>query len=58
MKAKKKPLEEIPLADLGVTVTTRTQVLHLEPPPKRKAGVRVKTVDELVDKLKNEAKVI
>jgi len=58
MKAKKKPLEEISLADLGVTVTTRTNILHLEPPPKRKAGVRVKTVDELVDKLKNEAKVI
>jgi electron transfer flavoprotein beta subunit len=58
MKAKKKPLEEIAIADLGVTVTSRTQVLSLEPPPKRKAGVRVKTVDELVEKLKNEAKVI
>lgn len=58
MKAKKKPLEEIALADLGVTVASRTQVLKLETPPKRKAGVRVKTVDELVDKLKNEAKVI
>ena len=58
MKAKKKPLEEIALADLGVTAASRTKVLHLEPPPKRKAGVRVKTVDELVDKLRNEAKVI
>ena len=58
MKAKKKPLEEISVADLGVSVTSRTKVLSLEPPPKRKAGVRVKTVDELVDKLKNEAKVI
>jgi len=58
MKAKKKPLEEISVADLGVSVTSRTKVLALEPPPKRKAGVRVKTVDELVDKLKNEAKVI
>jgi electron transfer flavoprotein beta subunit len=58
MKAKKKPLEEIALADLGVTVSSRTQVLALEPPPKRKAGVRVKTVDELVAKLRDEAKVI
>jgi electron transfer flavoprotein beta subunit len=58
MKAKKKPLEEITLADLGVTVASRTQVLKLEPPPQRKAGVRVKTVDELVDKLKNDAKVL
>lgn len=58
MKARKKPLEEVSLADLGVTVATRTQVMHLEPPPKRKAGVRVKTVDELLDKLRNEAKVI
>lgn len=58
MKARKKPLEEVSLADLGVGAATRTQVLRLEPPPKRKAGVRVKTVDELVDKLRNEAKVI
>lgn len=58
MKAKKKPLEEIALADLGPAVTSRTRVLHLEPPPQRKAGVRVKTVDELVDKLKHDAKVI
>ena len=58
MKAKKKPLEEISLADLGVVASSRTKVLALESPPKRKAGVRVKTVDELVDKLKNEAKVI
>jgi electron transfer flavoprotein beta subunit len=58
MKARKKPIEEISLADLGVNVISRTQVLMLEPPPKRKAGVRVKTVDELVDRLKNEAKVI
>ena len=58
MKAKKKPLEETELSALGVTAVTRTKVLKLESPPKRKAGVRVKTVDELVDKLKNEAKVI
>ena len=58
MKAKKKPLEEISLADLSVNVTSRTQVLSLEPPPQRKAGVRVKTVDELVNKLKHEAKIL
>jgi electron transfer flavoprotein beta subunit len=58
MKAKKKPLEEVGLADLGLTVASRTQVLKLEPPVARKAGVRVKTVDELLDKLKNEAKVL
>jgi electron transfer flavoprotein beta subunit len=58
MKAKKKPIEELTLADLGVTAASRTTVLKLEAPPRRKAGVRVKSVDELVDKLRNEAKVI
>jgi len=58
MKARKKPLEEMPLASLGVVVTSRTEVLRLEPPAPRKTGVRVKTVDELLDKLKHEAKVI
>ena len=58
MKAKKKPLEELSLPDLGLSLASRTQVLKLEPPPQRKAGVRVKTVDELVLKLKHEAKVI
>jgi electron transfer flavoprotein beta subunit len=58
MRARKKPMEDITLADLGVKVTSRTRVLALEPPPKRKAGVRVSSVEGLVDKLKNEAKVI
>ena len=58
MKAKKKPLEEVALADLGVAVASRTKVLKVEPPASRKAGLRVKTVDELVDKLKNDAKVL
>jgi len=58
MKAKKKPLEEIELSALGVNAVSRTKVSKLETPPKRKAGVRVKTVDELVDRLKNEAKVV
>lgn len=58
MKAKKKPLEEIDLPALGVTAASQTKVLKLETPPKRKAGVRVKTVEALVDRLRNEAKVI
>ena len=58
MKAKKKPLEEVAATELGVAVTSRTQVLKLEPPPQRKAGVRVKTVDELLEKLRHDAKVI
>lgn len=58
MKAKKKPLEEVSPADLGLDVATRTQILKLDHPTQRKAGVRVKTVAELVDKLKNEAQVI
>ena len=58
MKARKKPLEETALPGLGVSVASRTQVLKLEPPAPRKAGVRVKTVDELLDKLKHAAKVI
>jgi len=58
MKAKKKPIEELTLADLGVTAASRTTVLKLESPPRRKAGVRVKSVDELVEKLRNEANVI
>ena len=58
MKAKKKPLEELSLDALGVSATSRTRVLKLERPPGRKAGVRVKTVDELIAKLRDEAKVL
>ena len=58
MKAKKKPLETISAADLGVDATPRLKVLKVTEPPKRLAGVKVATVQELVDKLKNEAKVI
>jgi electron transfer flavoprotein beta subunit len=43
---------------LGVAVASRTQVLKMESPPPRKAGLRVKTVDELLEKLKNDAKVL
>lgn len=58
MKAKRKPLEELAIADLGVDVAPRTETLKVENPPARKEGIKVETVAELVDKLKNEAKVI
>ena len=58
MKAKKKPLEVIKPDALGVDVTPRLKTLKVAEPGKRKAGVMVKDVAELVDKLKNEAKVI
>ena len=58
MKAKKKPIEKIDVKDLGVDVTNRIQQLKVEEPPKRKGGIKVKSVAELVSKLKNEAKVI
>jgi len=58
MKAKKKPIEKILVKDLGVDVINRIQQLKVEEPPKRKGGIKVKSVAELVGKLKNEAKVI
>ncbi|HEX9390247.1 MAG TPA: electron transfer flavoprotein subunit beta/FixA family protein [Usitatibacteraceae bacterium] len=58
MKAKKKPLEVVKPADLGVDVAPRLKTLKVAEPGKRKGGVMVKDVDELVSKLKNEAKVI
>ena len=58
MKAKKKPIEQIVVKDFGVDVTNRIQQLKVEEPPKRKGGIKVKSVAELVSKLKNEAKVI
>jgi len=58
MKAKKKPLEILTAADLGVDITPRVQQIKVEEPPKRKAGIKVASVAELVSKLKNEAKVI
>ena len=58
MKAKKKPLENVKPADLGVDVAPRLRTLKVSEPPKRKGGVMVKDVAELVSKLKNEAKVI
>ena len=58
MKAKKKPIEQTTIADLGVEATTNLKQLKVEEPPARKGGIKVSSVDELVDKLKNEAKVI
>ena len=58
MKAKKKPLETITTDDLGVDASPRLTTLKVANPPEREAGVKVESVDELVDKLKNEAKVI
>ncbi|MGB1027336.1 MAG: electron transfer flavoprotein subunit beta/FixA family protein, partial [Rhodospirillaceae bacterium] len=58
MKAKKKPLEAISPADLGVDPAPRLTTLKVEEPPVRQAGVKVGSVAELVEKLRNEAKVI
>ena len=58
MKAKKKPLEQIIANDLGIDTKPRIEQIKVEEPPKRKAGIKVANVAELVNKLKNEAKVI
>ncbi len=58
MKAKSKPLDVMPVADFEIDITPRISTLKVSLPPEREAGVIVETVDELVDKLKNEAKVI
>jgi len=58
MKAKKKPLDTTTPADLGVDAAPRVTTLKVEPPAERQAGVKVADVAELVEKLKNEAKVI
>ncbi len=55
MKAKRKEVKKVTPADLGIEPKSRTQILTLVEPPARKAGQRVSSVDELVDKLKNEA---
>jgi len=57
-KQKKKELTVKNVAELGVDVHPRTELLSVELPPSRDAGIIVESVDELVDKLKNEAKVI
>ena len=58
MKAKRKPLEELSLDELNVNVENKVTTLKVESPPERQEGVKVENVEQLVDKLKNEAKVI
>ncbi|UZE26053.1 electron transfer flavoprotein subunit beta/FixA family protein [Pseudomonas sp. B21-056] len=58
MKAKKKPLEIIDAGELGVDIAPRLKVIKVTAPPERKAGIRVGSVEELVEKLKNEAGLI
>ena len=58
MKAKKKPIDQMSATDLGVDTKARIEQIKVEEPPKRKAGIKVANVAELVNKLKNEAKVI
>jgi len=58
MKAKQKPLATMTPAELGVDVSVRVVTLKVEEPPRRKSGIKVPDVATLVDKLKNEAKVI
>ncbi|MFQ2004429.1 electron transfer flavoprotein subunit beta/FixA family protein [Aeromonas veronii] len=58
MKAKRKPLESAPFAELAVVPANQTRLLGVMAPPARSAGIKVSSVDELVDKLKHEAKVL
>ncbi|CAM2937958.1 electron transfer flavoprotein subunit beta [Komagataeibacter xylinus] len=58
MKARKKPMEKITPADLGVDMTPRLSVISVSEPPERKAGVKLDSAAELVSRLRNEAKVI
>ena len=58
MKAKRKPLEELSLDELNVNVESKVSTLKVESPPERQEGVKVENVEQLVEKLRNEAKVI
>lgn len=58
LKAKKKPVEEIAIASLGIDVTPRLKIESVEAPKERAGGIIVKDVDELLNKLRNEAKLI
>ena len=58
MKTKKKPINQIQIDELNLKIEQRLEILRVEEPAKRQSGIMLKTVDELVDKLKNEAKVI
>jgi len=58
IKAKKKPIETINLSDLGLDINPRLKVEKVDSPPERKGGIIVESVDDLINKLRNEAKVI
>jgi electron transfer flavoprotein beta subunit len=58
MKSKKKPIDTLTPQDLGVDVSSGLRIVSVESPPSRTAGIRVGSVDELISKLKSEAKVI
>jgi electron transfer flavoprotein beta subunit len=58
MKAKRKPIDKLNPEDLGIDVTPRLATLKVEEPAKRQAGVKVASVEELIEKLRSEAKVI
>ena len=58
MKAKKKPIDKLTPEELGVNISPRIVTVRVEEPPKRQAGIRVASVAELIEKLRNEAKVI
>ncbi|MBV0934936.1 electron transfer flavoprotein subunit beta/FixA family protein [Marinobacterium weihaiense] len=58
MKAKKKPLASKPVAELGIDVAPRLSAVNYAPPAARQGGIKVESVDQLVDKLRNEARVI
>jgi electron transfer flavoprotein beta subunit len=58
MKAKKKPIDAKTAADFGVDTTPRVEIMETREPPRRKSGVKVTSVADLVDKLKNEAGIL
>jgi electron transfer flavoprotein beta subunit len=58
MKARKRPIEVIPSATLGVTASPRVTIVSVQPAPKRSAGVRVESVDDLVDRLRRVEKIL
>ena len=58
MKAKRKPIDEVKVEDLNIDIEPRLEILKVEEPKSREAGIMVKSVDEMIEKLKNEAKVI
>ena len=58
MKAKRKPLEELTIDELGIEIKATVTTLKVESPPEREEGVKVENVDALIEKLKNEAKII